>query len=580
MGVPLTTRGRLEPVTYTYRVSPDFVLEVTGIVWERIHVVIHVRLAAVDETRGVSFPSDVSFAFADGERMHDVDSVDEGGGRFAIHVNVTTFAERAAIPLGNWRIRARAGGAPGVTASYPTEALGVLDDASRVFLYDAHRSALTVSFGVEESPDDPARLDFLIHANHLHRTPSGTRSARARLARLGSSTRETLVRVLYRAFTRLLGPNPQRILFASDQKPTMEGNLLRVHERMLERGLDARFDLRRSFRLPRTTGWLTTVRVLYLLATSGTILLDDYFGLLNTITIDRRSRVIQVWHAGVGFKSVGYSRFGSTDSPRLSQPHRQYTYAICGSEHLRPVYAEAFGIEESAVIPTGLPRIDWFLDDARTAAFTAAFAAEHPHLRGKRIILFAPTFRGSSYHTAFYDDTAIDFAALYDACPPDTVVLFRMHHFVKDAIRIPEQYRDRFFDFTRFPDGLGLLHVTDILITDYSSIIYEFSLLDRPMLFFAPDRAIYAATRGFHRDFEETAPGRVCDTFDDVVRALRNGDFAMDKLARFRSENFDRIDTGAGDRVIDWLILDEHPETHVAPPPASGSTPAMEAEER
>jgi CDP-ribitol ribitolphosphotransferase / teichoic acid ribitol-phosphate polymerase len=194
------------------------------------------------------------------------------------------------------------------------------------------------------------------------------------------------------------------------------------------------------------------------------------------------------------------------------------------------VYAEAFGIEESAVIPTGRPRIDWFLDEARTTSFTQRFAADHPHLQGKRINLFAPTFRGSSYHTASYDYDLIDLDALYDACPPDTVVLFRMHHFDKESIEIPEMYRDRFFDFTRFPDGPGLLHVTDLLITDYSSIIYEFALLDRPMLFSAPDRAVYAATRGFHRDYEETAPGRVCETFDEVVRAIREGDFEQRSL--------------------------------------------------
>ncbi|RZI94896.1 MAG: hypothetical protein EOO67_03715 [Microbacterium sp.] len=122
---------------------------------------------------------------------------------------------------------------------------------------------------------------------------------------------------------------------------------------------------------------------------------------------------------------------------------------------------------------------------------------------------------------------------------------------------IPEQYRDRFFDFTTFPDGLNLLHVTDVLITDYSSIIYEFSLLDRPMLFFAPDKVNYAATRGFHRDYDETAPGRVCETFAEVVDAIRTGEFEQEKVARFREENFDRIDTGAADRVIDWLILGE-----------------------
>ncbi|GAA5039086.1 hypothetical protein GCM10025738_29110 [Microbacterium fluvii] len=536
------------------------VLDVVEIAWDRIHLTIRLRLTAADAAE----PADVAFALTDGMRRFDVTSSDEGDGVFALRINVTTFADRAAVPDGTWRIRAYAHGAPGPIASYDGGALEELDRQSRVFLHDKNRAAMTVSFGVDENSDDRSRLDLLIHTYHLRRSAPSAKGrsvmARARRMLIGSGARQAYVRTVYRLASRLVGPKPGRILFASDQQPAMEGNLRRVHERMVERGLDTRFDLRFSFRLPATTGWLTTTRIVYLMATSGTILLDDYFGLLNTITVDPRTRVIQVWHAGSGFKSVGYSRFGATDSPGLRQPHRQYTYAISGSEHLRSVYAEAFGIEEEAVIPTGLPRIDWFLDEQRTAAFTADFFAQHPHLRGKRIILFAPTFRGSSYHTAYYDYSLIDFDALYAALPADTVVLFRMHHFIKEPLPIPEEYRDRFFDFTRFDDGLGLLHVTDLLITDYSSIIYEFALLDRPMLFFAPDKTIYAATRGFHRDYEQTAPGRVCETFDEVVEAIRAGDFERSKLARFRAENFDRIDTGAADRVIDRLILDNDRE--------------------
>ncbi|MFT4230087.1 MAG: CDP-glycerol glycerophosphotransferase family protein, partial [Microbacterium sp.] len=496
-----------------------------------------------------------------------VPAVDAGGGVFDNRVNVTTFADRRAVPDGTWRLRARLDRVAGPAASYGGD-LERLDDASRVFLYDARRSALSVSFGVDEGREDASRLDLLVHTYHLHRASAATRARtmRARTKRMlvRLNAKEAYARAVYGLVSRIVGPKAGRILFASDQQASMEGNLLRVHERMIERGLDERFDLRTSIRLAGTRGWLATTRVLHLLATSEIILLDDYFGLLNHVTIDRRSRVIQLWHAGSGFKSVGYSRFGTADSPRLQQPHRQYTFAISGSERLRHVYAEAFGIEEDAVIPTGLPRIDWFLDEARTQAFTEAFYARHPHLRGKRVILFAPTFRGSSHSTAFYDYDLIDLDALYEACPADTVVLFRMHHFVKDPIAIPEKYRDRFFDMTRFPDGLGLLHVTDLLITDYSSIIYEFALLDRPMLFFAPDKAVYAATRGFHRDYDETAPGRVCETFDEVVHAIRDGDFGQDKRARFRAENFDRIDTGAADRVIDWLILDERPAPRAA----------------
>ena len=514
---PNAPEGDADPAITAAEIIPPLPvdLRVVALTWERIHLTIQLQVTAHE---GTVPPVRPSFEITDGPRSHVVPASRMGDGRYDLRVNITSFENRRGIPNGTWRIRA------------------VVDDL--------------------RSAPKPKRLRPL---------------KRLRKALIGDKRKQIYAGKIYRLVNRWVGIKPGRILFASDQRLKLDGNLLRVHERLVERGLDADMDMKFSFRLPRTGGWGTTLRIIYLMATSEVILLDDYFGILKSLPMNPRTKVIQLWHAGSGFKSVGYSRFGNPGSPKLWHPHRQYTYAITGSEHLRHVYAEAFGIEEEAVIPTGLPRVDWFLDEQRRAEFTERFATEYPELVGKRIILFAPTFRGRSIYTAFYDYDQIDFDKLYEACGDDTVVLFRMHHFVKKPIDIPTQYRDRFFDFTRYADGLNLLHVTDLLITDYSSIIYEYSLLDRPMLFFAPDKVNYAATRGFHRDYDETAPGRVATTFDEVIDAIRTGQFEQEKVARFRAENFDRIDTGAADRVIDWLILPPVDEVHqaavVAPTP-------------
>jgi CDP-ribitol ribitolphosphotransferase len=192
----------------------------------------------------------------------------------------------------------------------------------------------------------------------------------------------------------------------------------------------------------------------------------------------------------------------------------------------------------------------------------AEFFEKHPHLAGKRLILIAPTFRGRGAPSAYYDYDQVDWDALYRMCGDDTRILFRAHHFVPPPVPIPEHCADRIFDFTSFPSGNDLLHVTDILVTDYSSIIYEFSLLNRPILFFAPDRQVYEATRGFHREYEAAAPGKICDTMDELIKAIESEDFDLWKVAEFRQVNFDRIDTHAGDRVIDWLILG-NPAEHI-----------------
>jgi len=534
---------------------PRYGVHVLSISWERVLLTIHVRVEpTVSDPVGNDSP--LTFEIFTPTWAHPLEASRASDGTYLLEANVTTFVDRRAIPQGTWRIRAVVDGQPGGVAQVEASQLTELDAASRVFLFNSNRNAYTVSFGISDSDE---HLEFLMRTYEFANAPAPARRRHAlrRLRRnlVGTPAKRRYLRWIYAFCVRWIGPKKGRILFASEQRPAIEGNLKRVQERMVERGLADQFDIHYSFRLPATAGSRSNLRLHYLLATSEVVLLDDYFEMLNNLDVDRRTKIIQLWHAGSGFKSVGFSRFGQAGSPMLKNAHRSYTFAITGSRHLVPVYAEAFGIEPEAVIATGLPRVDWFLDEERTRRFTDEFFADYPALQGKRIILFAPTFRGRGMKSAYYDFDLIDFESLYDACGDDTVVLFRMHHFVNEKVPIPAEFADRFFDFTSYPKGLELLHVTDLMITDYSSIIYEYSLLDRPMLFFAPDRANYAATRGFHRDFDETAPGRVCDTFSEVVEAIRAGEFEQSKVATFREENFDRVDTGSADRVIDWLIL-------------------------
>jgi CDP-ribitol ribitolphosphotransferase / teichoic acid ribitol-phosphate polymerase len=525
---------------------------ITAISWERINLTITAVVTAPISSADV-----VEFMLVDVDRELPIRTTRFEDGIFRLDINVTNFEYRRQVPNGTWRFIPYINGEPGPAAGYDLSRMSSLDAQSRSFLYAGNTGSYLVNFGITED-EDP---DLVMRAYKMSRgNPSATKpNVRARIRKrvMPQSRRVRLANRWYRLARRLNPPRGNRILFASEMRLSMEGNLLRVHERMIERGLDVDRKFRYSFRVPHTGTKLGTLRLIYLLATSDVVLIDDYFGVLGSLQVSPETKIIQVWHAGSGFKSIGFSRFGNYGSPKLQNAHRKVSYAICGSQHLVPVYAEAFGIEESAVIPTGLPRIDTFLDNERTKTVVAAFFSEHPHLVGKRIVLFAPTFRGRGIKDAYYDFDRLDFAQLYEACGDDTAVLFRMHHFVPTQVPIAEAHADRFFDFSRFGNTNDLLQVSDILVTDYSSIIYEFSLLDRPMLFFAYDKESYSATRGFHRDYDLTAPGKVCASTEELVKALQDKDFEMEKIEAYRRENFDVVDANAGDRVIDWLILDD-----------------------
>ncbi len=140
------------------------------------------------------------------------------------------------------------------------------------------------------------------------------------------------------------------------------------------------------------------------------------------------------------------------------------------------------------------------------------------------------------------------------------MVLFKMHPWVSEPVPIPEKFSDKFIDVNLYPNINDLFYITDILITDYSSNIFEYSLMKKPMLFFAYDKIQYSFSRGFHRPYEESAPGKVCYNFTELMEAFRTKDFEYEKVEEYVIQHFDFIDSHASDRVIDWIVLGKMPE--------------------
>lgn len=346
-------------------------LTVTAIEWERIHLTI--RLRATWQGLGDEDSAIDRIYIRDVTKWHDVEWSAEGDDGYVVRINISTFEDRSFLPSGTWKFFALLSTGEEVGATFDLDAVDALDDYTRVFLFSDNKKAYTVSFGITENELTPllAMRSYLFSRGGPGAKPSLLRHPIKRLRREAKSLtsearKRKVVRVIYEAelkadrARRLVqrasgAPFKPRILFASEQRNGLEGNLLAVRDRMVERGLEKDFDFQYSFRTPQTAERKTLISMLKKLAQADIVLLDDYFAPLDWLTLNPDARYIQLWHAGSGFKSIGYSRFGKFGSPALRNAHRHYTYSITGSRHLKHVYAEAFGIEEEAVIPTGLP---------------------------------------------------------------------------------------------------------------------------------------------------------------------------------------------------------------------------------
>ena len=436
--------------------------------------------------------------------------------------------------------------------AYDKQLFGDLQSLSRVFRYFGGRYGVAASIlprtDATDFPFTVLAVDFFIKNYH------------PRIRRVSHVFFEKQCFIAFHKVMHLLFPkHGNRVLFLKTNGDEPTDNMAAIRDRMIERGLDGQFKIAERYR--NTLGGRQNVfswcRDIIQIAKSDYVFIDDYCPVFNFIDPGDKAILTQVWHAGVGFKSVGYARFGITGSPDPYQSaHRRYNYALIGNEHLRDIYSEVFGIEPEALLATGMPRLDHFLEADRGEEIRAELVERFPWMEEGRVVVFAPTFRGTGQKTAFYPyDTYIDMDALYQmCCETNTYFVFEMHHFIDDRPQIPVKYQDRIFDLS--DENLSHLYfVADVLVTDYSSCFYDYLLLEKPVVFYVPDKDVYQATRGVQRTVDEMAPGVVCETFADFMQVLVNEAYADVQPDPSMIDRCLEQSGLASDRAIDTILL-------------------------
>ena len=541
-------------------------VEATHIEWERIFLNIDVTVEYnVKEEEGK--PLDFYAVNGLNSAKAIYEKVEIGKNQYRLRINITNTGENRCVPLGTYRIAVCQGNRQIATVNASNRIVKGMSDYSRIFPYEGRKKSYNVFFYVAEEENV---LPLMMYVMASSRTgmefPSGKRPSWPHPVRsfrkFLSNQHKPLLRRLYRFWSWVYRRKENGVLFMSEQSYTCGANQTAVYKRMQERGLDQSYDVYFSARAAASEeqsykSWMQVIRKM---AKCRMIFIDDHAPVLDWLKLNPRTKLIQLWHAGAGFKSSGYSRWGHIGCPAPQSCHRQYQYGIAGSKQIAPFFSEVWGITDEQVLPTGMPRMDEYLDENHRKEITKRLYEIYPICQGKKVILFAPTYRGKNRKTAHYPYHLIDFSRFYELCGSEYVVLFKMHPWVHDSVPIPAQYQDRFLDVGKYPNINDLFYITDLLITDYSSNIFEYSLMKKPMMFFAYDEIQYSFSRGFHRDYELAAPGKICHSFEELMTAFEQKDFEYEKVEEYVEKHFDYIDTKASDRVIDWILLGNLPQ--------------------
>ena len=273
-----------------------------------------------------------------------------------------------------------------------------------------------------------------------------------------------------------------------------------------------------------------SLRGIFHLATAKQVIADNYYGFLAVTNFKKDVKVTQVWHAAGAIKQFGAcdpdNRSRSKQANRRFRTvYRRFNFFVVGSKMMADIFRQAYLATDKQFLFTGVPRSDFFYNYSLHTQIKTDFLQANPTFSGKKIILYAPTFRRNDTQSGHL---CLDVAKMKKKLAHNYVLVIKMHPAVK-ANFVTDEF---VWDFSTLPIN-DLLVLADVLITDYSSLPMEFVLLDQPMIFYAYDLAVYAAEHGFWEVYDQaTIPGPITTTTDEVVSAICSGDKELFALKR------------------------------------------------
>ncbi|MCR4715861.1 MAG: CDP-glycerol glycerophosphotransferase family protein [Lachnospiraceae bacterium] len=347
-----------------------------------------------------------------------------------------------------------------------------------------------------------------------------------------------LFAILYRIFSAFsLKDNRVFLIMTHDAGPT--GNLAVMRDYMKSQKDDYIFyELRRSdthFGKSLKKAFKFFFVDSYRLARSKYVLMDNMFLPFAFIKVKKGCKVIQLWHGTGVIKKIGFDANKGRLKELETMANAKTSQLIVSSKTTKKIYSGSFQIPENKVYITGMPRADvFFKGEDYIAKEQENFYKDYPKLRDKKLVLYAPTFRDKD---AMHPKLLLDVNRLAAELPEGYILGVRLHPFVAKAFEKERgaELNKNVINLSAYPKLNTLLFSTDILISDYSSIVFEYAVLKRPMAFYVPDLAEFSDSgRGFYHDYESYVPGPVIKTEDDLIAKIRY-------LSNLDNEDYDKL---------------------------------------
>jgi len=365
-----------------------------------------------------------------------------------------------------------------------------------------------------------------------------------------------LSNIVYKVLTLIPIVN-NRIILECDYGKGFYGNLLYIYKEIKKQDLQVEIiiPLNRGVKidLEKETGVkLVTTRSLthlYYLATSKYWITNNHY--YHFLRKRKDTTMINTWHALGAFKRFGLDSAKGDDIARFKKDGENINHLLVSSENLKDIYSEALNVPKDRILSLGIPRTDPLFNKEYKENIKSDFLIRYKEAKNKKLILYAPTFRDNEKKRF---NLKLDLPKLKAALGEDYKILLKLHPIIRDKDVIPEDMKDFVLDVNE-ENINDLMIASDILITDYSSVIFEYALLKKPMIFFAYDYENYKENlRNFYYPFEEFVPGPIVKTTEEILTELQNDEFSMNKVEEFSKKFCDFTDGKSSERFVNRFL--------------------------
>ena len=372
-------------------------------------------------------------------------------------------------------------------------------------------------------------------------------------------------RALYRGIYCMHSHRPiqeDKVLFVEVREPAISNSFKLLYQRLKE---ERRYHIHVHYLRSGFSGKLEYIRrctaMLKDMADAKYVFLNEGCNVIGSIPMRSETILTQTWHACGAFKKFGFStaelKYGETAEEMKKYPYYgNTTYVTLSSPQIAWAYEEAMLLSDrkECLKPVGVSRTDVFFQKDFIENARKHFHQVMPSAEGRKVILYAPTFRGHASKAVSPD--CLDVRMLKEALGQEYVLVLKHHPFVKNPPAVPADCTDFAMDVTKEISIEELLCVSEICISDYSSIVFEYSLFERPMLFYAYDLEEYFDWRGFYYDYHELAPGPVVSTNEQIIDFVRHVDekFDLKRVRRFREQFMESCDGHATERILELVF--------------------------